>query len=52
MYPAPGDLISIYDKTVPKPVLDILAEMIASDPTLPVGPGGSRGPSSESGIDG
>ena len=47
-----GDLISIYDKTVPKPVLDILAEMIASDPTIPMGPPGSRGPSSESGIDG
>ncbi|CAF9928238.1 MAG: hypothetical protein HETSPECPRED_006781 [Heterodermia speciosa] len=52
VYPAPGDLMSIYDKTVPKPVLDILAEMIASDPSFPVGPGASRGPSSESGIDG
>ena len=52
VYPAPSDLISIYDKTVPKPVLDILAEMIALDPTIAVGSGGSRGPSSESGIDG
>jgi len=31
---------SIYDKTVPKPVLDILAEMIAADPELQVGPFG------------
>lgn len=52
VYPQPADLISIYDKTVPKPVLDILAEMIATDPTIPVGPGGS-GPGSDSGaVDG
>jgi hypothetical protein len=38
VYPQPRDLISIYDKTVPKPVLDILAEMIASDPSISVGP--------------
>ncbi|KOS18386.1 Mitochondrial import receptor subunit tom20 [Escovopsis weberi] len=31
VYPAPGDLIKIYDSTVPKPILDILAEMIAYD---------------------
>ncbi|KAK4110002.1 protein import receptor MAS20 [Canariomyces notabilis] len=31
VYPTPGDLINIYDKTVPKPILDILAEMIAYD---------------------
>lgn len=43
VYPQPRDLISIYDKTVPKPVLDILAEMIASDSSISVGPfsGGS-----------
>jgi len=47
VYPQPSDLISIYDKTVPKPVLDILAEMIASDSSISVGkfadgsPGGS-----------
>ncbi|KAI5463258.1 mitochondrial outer membrane translocase complex, subunit Tom20 domain-containing protein [Mariannaea sp. PMI_226] len=45
VYPAPGDLIRIYDSTVPKPILDILAEMIAYDPTLnirgvPSGPAG------------
>ena len=46
VYPQPGDLIQIYDKTVPKPVLDILAEMIASDPSISVGPFGA-GPSSD-----
>ena len=52
MYPQPGDLINIYDKTVPKPVLDILAEMIATDPTINVG-SGSGGPGSDSGaVDG
>ncbi|GKT47276.1 mitochondrial import receptor subunit tom20 [Colletotrichum spaethianum] len=37
VYPTPGDLISIYDKTVPKPVLDVLAEMIAYDDSLVIG---------------
>ncbi|KAF8475759.1 mitochondrial import receptor subunit tom-20 [Kalaharituber pfeilii] len=37
VYPQPGELISIYDKTVPKPVLDILAEMIAADGSIPIG---------------
>ena len=36
VYPQPRDLIGIYDKTVPKPVLDILAEMIAGDPEIRV----------------
>jgi import receptor subunit TOM20 len=36
---------------VPKPVLDILAEMIAADTGLNVGPFAS-GPSSDSGIPG
>jgi import receptor subunit TOM20 len=31
--------MSIYDKTVPKPILDILAEMIAVDPALKIGAG-------------
>lgn len=48
VYPSPRDLISIYDKTVPKPVIDILAEMIAIDPTIDVGPFG-HGPASDSG---
>lgn len=38
--PQPRDLISIYDKAVPKPVIDILAEMIAMDPSISVGPFG------------
>ena len=42
VYPQPGDLITIYDKTVPKPVIDILAEMIATDPTIDVGPFGGH----------
>ena len=37
VYPQPSDLMSIYDKTVPKPVLDILAEMIAADPAISAG---------------
>ncbi|KAI1007773.1 hypothetical protein K3495_g455 [Podosphaera aphanis] len=41
VYPAPSELISIYDKTVPKAVLDILAEMIAADSSLHVGSFGS-----------
>lgn len=34
VYPQPGDLVSIYDKTVPRPVLDILSDMVALDPSL------------------
>jgi len=37
VYPQPGDLIGIYDKTVSKPILDILAEMIAYDGTIRIG---------------
>lgn len=37
VYPSPGDLIGIYDQTVSKQVLDILAELIAADPTLKIG---------------
>ncbi|KAL8685621.1 MAG: hypothetical protein Q9218_007646 [Villophora microphyllina] len=37
VYPSPGDLITIYDKTVPKPVLDILADMVAFDGSLSIG---------------
>ncbi|MCJ1311815.1 hypothetical protein MMC25_005488 [Agyrium rufum] len=62
VYPQPSDLINIYDKTVPKPVLDILAEMIAEDPAIKLsafggngGPGSSGGrsssPGSSAGID-
>ncbi|ROT40631.1 mitochondrial import receptor subunit tom-20 [Sodiomyces alkalinus F11] len=37
VYPTPGDLINIYDKTVPKSILDVLAEMIALDDSLKIG---------------
>ncbi|KAF2861043.1 protein import receptor MAS20 [Piedraia hortae CBS 480.64] len=46
VYPQPRELISIYDKTVPKPILDALAEMIALDPSISV-----SGPSSATGSD-
>jgi len=49
VYPQPSDLITIYDKTVPKPVLDLLAEMIAADSSLHVGQNVGR-PASDSGI--
>lgn len=48
VYPQPADLIGIYDKTVPKPIIDILAEMIAADPNIDVGPF-PRSASSDSG---
>ena len=54
VYPQPRDLISIYDKTVPKPVIDILAEMIALDPTISVNmpaAGSGSGAGSDRGID-
>ncbi|KAI0009511.1 mitochondrial import receptor subunit tom-20 [Xylariaceae sp. FL0662B] len=38
VYPNPGDLISIYDKAVDKRVLDVLAEMLAYDKHLNIGP--------------
>ncbi|KAE9965305.1 hypothetical protein BLS_007726 [Venturia inaequalis] len=34
VYPNAEELFQIYDKTVPKPILDILAEMIAYDPAM------------------
>ncbi|KAL1877835.1 hypothetical protein VTK73DRAFT_8362 [Phialemonium thermophilum] len=42
VYPTPGDLISIYDKTVAKPILDILAEMIAYDSNIKTSYTGGR----------
>ncbi|KAK4175323.1 mitochondrial outer membrane translocase complex, subunit Tom20 domain-containing protein [Triangularia setosa] len=44
VYPTPGDLINIYDKTVSKPILDILAEMIAYDGALKIGTSYTAGP--------
>jgi len=49
VYPQPSDLVTIYEKTVPKPVLDILAEMIAVDSSLNIGAFGAGG-GSDSGI--
>ncbi|KAI1906666.1 mitochondrial import receptor subunit tom20 [Ophidiomyces ophidiicola] len=37
VYPQPKDLIAIYDRTVPKDVIEILAEMIAMDSSLKLG---------------
>ncbi|KAF2083537.1 protein import receptor MAS20 [Saccharata proteae CBS 121410] len=37
IYPQPDKLITIYENTVPKPILDILAEMIALDASIPIG---------------
>ncbi|PYH89114.1 putative mitochondrial import receptor subunit [Aspergillus ellipticus CBS 707.79] len=37
VYPQPKDLIAIYDKTVPKEVLEILADMVALDAGLKLG---------------
>ena len=52
VYPQPKDLIAIYDKTVPKPVIDVLAEMIALDPTISIsGFGDGPGAASTTGID-
>jgi len=47
VYPQPKDLIGIYDKTVPKEILEILAEMIAQDDNLKVGSFGGDGSGSE-----
>jgi import receptor subunit TOM20 len=52
VYPQPKDLISIYDKTVPRAVLDILAEMIAADSELEVGPFSATPAESDSGSSG
>ena len=37
VYREPLELMNIYDKTVPKPILEILAEMIAMDSTMSIG---------------
>ncbi|EAS28596.3 mitochondrial import receptor subunit [Coccidioides immitis RS] len=37
VYPQPKDLIAIYDRTVPKDIIEILAEMIAMDSSLKLG---------------
>ncbi|KAG5291407.1 mitochondrial import receptor subunit tom-20 [Histoplasma ohiense] len=53
VYPQPKDLITIYDTTVPKDVLEILAEMVGQDTSLQLGSftGGSSTGSSSGGAD-
>ena len=50
VYPEPRALISIYDNTVPKDILEILASMVAQDKSLKIGGfgGGSGGDGSGS----
>ncbi|KAJ9626135.1 uncharacterized protein PV06_05093 [Exophiala oligosperma] len=50
VYPEPSSLIRIYDNTVPKEILEILAVMVAQDKSLKVGDfGASSDRGSESG---
>lgn len=50
VYPEPRSLIGIYDNTVPKNVLEILAQMVSHDKSLNVGSfGESKDSGSESG---
>jgi len=49
VYPEPQSLISIYDNTVPKDILEILAIMVAQDKNLKVGNFGASGETSDSG---
>ncbi|KAL5359900.1 mitochondrial outer membrane translocase complex, subunit Tom20 domain-containing protein [Aspergillus floccosus] len=53
VYPQPKDLISIYDKTVPKEVLEVLAEMVALDAGLKLGSftGGSESGAETHGVE-
>lgn len=50
VYPEPRSLIGIYDNTVPKNVLEILAQMVSHDKDLNVGSfGETKDSGSESG---
>jgi len=50
VYPQPKDLVSIYDKTVPKEILEILAVMVAHDKDLKIESGfGGNDAGSDSG---
>jgi import receptor subunit TOM20 len=49
VYPEPQSLISIYDNTVPKDILEILAIMVAQDKNLKVGNFGASSEASDSG---
>jgi len=48
VYPEPSSLVGIYDTTVPKDVLEILAVMVAQDKNLKVGSFGVSGDGSGS----
>ncbi|ETI21405.1 hypothetical protein G647_07752 [Cladophialophora carrionii CBS 160.54] len=49
VYPEPQSLIGIYDNTVPKDILEILAVMVAQDKNLKVGNFGASSETSDSG---
>jgi len=49
VYPEPQSLIGIYDNTVPKDILEILALMVAQDKSLKVGSFGAGSETSDSG---
>ncbi|KIW90770.1 uncharacterized protein Z519_08553 [Cladophialophora bantiana CBS 173.52] len=49
VYPEPQSLIGIYDNTVPKEILEILAIMVAQDKNLKVGSFGAGSEGSDSG---
>ena len=49
VYPEPQSLIGIYDNTVPKEILEILAVMVAQDKNLKVGSFGASSETSDSG---
>ncbi len=49
VYPEPQSLIGIYDNTVPKDILEILAIMVAQDKNLKVGNFGASSETSDSG---
>jgi mitochondrial import receptor subunit TOM20 len=49
VYPEPQSLITIYDNTVPKDILEILAIMVAQDKNLKVGNFGAGSEASDSG---
>ncbi|KIW11822.1 hypothetical protein PV08_09095 [Exophiala spinifera] len=54
VYPEPSSLIRIYDNTVPKEILEILAVMVAQDKSLKVGDfgaGSDRGSESGHGVE-
>lgn len=51
VYPQPDDLVKIYDKTVPKDVLEILASMVAMDNDLKIGSLGGSGSESGHGVE-